>query len=252
MGQLKERSYCAVNHRVLKLCHEPRDLCGLRCSQILSLFQTTSNATSISFNFHYDRKGILSQGFTVPRSRTPTSVVQSANSEIRIECPNPPQHRNLAQEQTKYTIKMSLYTISDLPRISREKLATLVRSKSSSLAVIDVRDSDYIGGHIVNGINAPTHTHDYRMPELVRTLKDKETVVFHCALSQQRGPSSALRYLRERERLQSVDSKNSANADAVANAEGIKADPTKDGEGIVKNGQTVYVLEGGFVKWQEL
>lgn len=149
-------------------------------------------------------------------------------------------------------IRMSLYTISDLPRMSREKLATLVRSKSSSLAVIDVRDSDYIGGHIVNGINAPTHTHDYRMPELVRTLKDKEIVVFHCALSQQRGPSSALRYLREKERLQSVDKQVADNAKADVGVEGVKADITADGEGVVKNGQTVYVLEGGFVKWQEV
>ena len=136
--------------------------------------------------------------------------------------------------------------------MSRENLATLVRSKSSSLAVIDVRDSDYIGGHILNGINAPTHTHDYRMPELVRTLRDKEIVVFHCALSQQRGPSSALRYLREKERLQSLDSTSLAKADTGANAEDVKAEPTADGEGVVKNGQTVYVLEGGFVKWQEL
>jgi len=138
--------------------------------------------------------------------------------------------------------------------MSREKLATLVRSKSSSLAVIDVRDSDYIGGHIVNGINAPTHTHDYRMPELVRTLQDKEVVVFHCALSQQRGPSSALRYLREKERLQALNNKVTDNAktDVSANAEGVEADSTADGQGVVKNGQTVYVLEGGFVKWQEV
>jgi len=130
---------------------------------------------------------------------------------------------------------MSNYTIANLPRISREKLASLVRSKSTGLAVIDVRDSDYIGGHIAGGTNVPVNTHDYRMPELIRTLKDKDTVVFHCALSQQRGPSSALRYLREKERL-----------------EGAKPDVSKDGEGVVENGQTVYVLEGGFVKWQEV
>lgn len=123
---------------------------------------------------------------------------------------------------------MSNYTIANLPRISREKLATLVRSKSPSLAVIDVRDSDYIGGHILNGINVPVHTHDYRMPELVRTLKDKQTVVFHCALSQQRGPGSALRYLREKERLEGVSG----------------AEASGDGEGVVEGGQTVYVLEG--------
>jgi rhodanese-related sulfurtransferase len=124
---------------------------------------------------------------------------------------------------------MSLHTISTLQFITRETLASLIRSKSTNLAVIDVRDSDYIGGHIAGGTNVPVNTHDYRMPELIRTLKDKDTVVFHCALSQQRGPSSALRYLREKERL-----------------EGAKPDG-KEGEQ-----QKVYVLEGGFVKWQEV
>jgi len=131
---------------------------------------------------------------------------------------------------------MSNHTVATLPRISREKLADLVRAKSNSLAVIDVRDSDYIGGHILNGTNVPVHTHDYRMPELVRTLKDKDTVVFHCALSQQRGPSSALRYLREKERV-----------------EGSKGEEkTGDGQGVETAEQKVYVLEGGFVKWQEV
>lgn len=131
---------------------------------------------------------------------------------------------------------MSSISIASLPRISREKLATLVRQKAPTLAVIDVRDSDYIGGHIVGGTNAPTHTHDYRIPELVRTLQDKETVVFHCALSQQRGPSSALRYLRERERL--LGGKVEEKDGGVGEAPAVKV-------------QTVYVLEGGFVKWQE-
>lgn len=62
------------------------------------------------------------------------------------------------------------------------------------------------------------------MPELIRTLKDKKTVVFHCALSQQRGPSAALRYARERE-----------------NALGAEENQK----------QQVFVLEGGFVEWQQ-
>ncbi|KAF7198626.1 CDC25-like phosphatase YCH1, partial [Pseudocercospora fuligena] len=122
------------------------------------------------------------------------------------------------------SFRMSLYTISDLTYISRHQLAPLVREQNAGLAVIDVRDSDYIGGHIRGCQNVPTATHDYRIPELVRTLKDKDTVVFHCALSQQRGPSSALKYLRERERLQGKDAEEK---------------------------QKVYVLDGGFSKWQE-
>ncbi|KAF7846132.1 hypothetical protein BT93_L5185 [Corymbia citriodora subsp. variegata] len=132
---------------------------------------------------------------------------------------------------------MSNITISSVPRISREELAGHVRNKSPTLAVIDVRDSDYVGGHIAGGTNVPVNTQDYRIPELVRTLKDKDTVVFHCALSQQRGPRSALRYLRERERMLGGH---------VEKADGGAGDaPT------VK-GQTVYILEGGFVKWQEM
>ncbi|KAL1632944.1 Cdc25 phosphatase Ibp1 [Neofusicoccum ribis] len=90
------------------------------------------------------------------------------------------------------------------------------------VAVIDVRDSDFFGGHIRGCTNVPTAALDYRLPELVRLLRGARTVVFHCALSQQRGPSAALRYLRERGRL-------------------------LGGEGE----QDVCVLEGGFVKWQE-
>jgi rhodanese-related sulfurtransferase len=151
---------------------------------------------------------------------------------------------------------MSSASIVDLPRISRENLASIIRQTPSEVTVIDVRDSDYVGGHIVNGINVPTHTHDYRMPELVRTLKDQETVVFHCALSQQRGPSSALRYLREKERLEAGAGKaEGEDEDGKVVKEGeekVEAGVTKDGEGVVKNGQKVYVLEGGFVKWQEV
>lgn len=83
---------------------------------------------------------------------------------------------------------------------------------------------DHIGGHIKSSTWIPTSSLDVRLPELLRTLKDVEKVVFHCALSQQRGPSAALRYARERER-------------ALGEEESKK--------------QEVYVLEGGFVQWQE-
>lgn len=130
--------------------------------------------------------------------------------------------------------KMVEHTLSDLKYINREALASKVRAKDEKLAVIDVRDSDYIGGHILTAQNVPTSTHDYRMPELVRSLKDKDVVVFHCALSQVRGPKSALLYLRERERIQ--------NKGELA--------ARQDGTDVSKS-QKVYVLDGGFTKWQE-
>ncbi|KAL2834255.1 Rhodanese-like protein [Aspergillus cavernicola] len=116
--------------------------------------------------------------------------------------------------------------IATLPRITRDTLSGLLLSTSTpnNLAIIDVRDHDHIGGHIVSSTWVPSATLDYRMPELVRTLQDKEKVVFHCALSQQRGPSAALQYSRERERI-------------LGSGESHK--------------QEVFVLEGGFVQWQE-
>ncbi|KAK1819161.1 Cdc25 phosphatase Ibp1 [Friedmanniomyces endolithicus] len=128
---------------------------------------------------------------------------------------------------------MSTATVANLPRISGEKLAALIRAKTPGITIIDVRGNDYIGGHILGCQNVPTSTHDHRMPELVRTLRNQNTIVFHCALSQQRGPSSALRYLRERERM-------SARGEL-----GIR----EDGEDLEK-AQRVVVLDGGFEKWQ--
>ncbi|KAL1975793.1 hypothetical protein VTN31DRAFT_4185 [Thermomyces dupontii] len=121
---------------------------------------------------------------------------------------------------------MSGLTVASLPRMTRDVLSSLLlsASKPDTVAVIDVRDHDHVGGHIHSSTWIPSSSLDYKLPELVRTLRDKEKVVFHCALSQQRGPSAALRYARERERILGVDESKK---------------------------QEVYVLEGGFVSWQE-
>jgi Cdc25 family phosphatase len=118
---------------------------------------------------------------------------------------------------------------------------------------------DHIGGHIRHSIHAPSHTLDHKIPELVRKLKDKETVVFHCALSQQRGPSAALRYIRERERLLGVGAKLESGSGIGEvmkknrEEEGQKADADAEWEDVEeeKKEQKVYVLDRGFVGWQE-
>ena len=121
-----------------------------------------------------------------------------------------------------------MITFSSLTQVPRESLAELLLvSPQPSLAVIDVRDSDHIGGHIKGSIWMPSSTLDYRMPELIRILMDKEKVIFHCALSQQRGPSAAFRYARERENLKEKDAKNFQGKQ-----------------------QEICVLVGGFTMWQ--
>lgn len=95
----------------------------------------------------------------------------------------------------------------------------------------------------------PSPSLDYRLPELVRSLKDKETVVFHCALSQQRGPGAALRYLRERERLGLLEEEDDGKKEVVK--KGVEGGNEDGAEAEKKVQQKVYVLDGGFVKWQE-
>ncbi|KAJ4319128.1 Cdc25 phosphatase Ibp1 [Neodidymelliopsis sp. IMI 364377] len=142
---------------------------------------------------------------------------------------------------------MSTISLADLQFIDRETLAKKFQDTQalpSNTAVVDVRDSDHIGGHIRGSTWIPSSQLDYRTPELVRTLKDKEVVVFHCALSQQRGPSAALRYLREKERLgptSILESKGEVKEEGVG----------KNDEGEKKGTQRVYVLRGGFTEWQE-
>ncbi|RBR12795.1 uncharacterized protein FIESC28_08497 [Fusarium coffeatum] len=122
-------------------------------------------------------------------------------------------------------------TIASLKRLSAkslsEKILEEVNATDPTFAVIDVRDNDYIGGHIKGCTNIPAHTLEAMLPTLVRRLKDKKTVVFHCALSQQRGPSAALKYLRER--------------DGLLRSMGEEAKE-----------QDVYVLDRGFTGWQEI
>jgi rhodanese-related sulfurtransferase len=155
---------------------------------------------------------------------------------------------------------MSSINLSNLEYISRESLASDFRSSGSTLpantAVVDVRDSDHVGGHIKGSTWVPSSQLDYKTPELVRTLHDKEVVIFHCALSQQRGPSAALRYLREKERLDGETNLES-KGDVVEERSGVQKEGEADGadnkapSGTQVKKQKVYVLAGGFTMWQE-
>ncbi|KAL9107985.1 MAG: hypothetical protein Q9227_007200 [Pyrenula ochraceoflavens] len=126
---------------------------------------------------------------------------------------------------------MSVQTLSDLKYVTREELAETLQDpeESKKIAVVDVRDDDHVGGHIASSLWAPYQQINPRLPELVRRLQDKQRVIFHCALSQQRGPSAALKYARERRHLLNLKDEHGAETDG---------------------GQEICVLQGGFVLWQ--
>ncbi|KAF8416160.1 Rhodanese-like domain-containing protein [Tirmania nivea] len=149
---------------------------------------------------------------------------------------------------------MATITLPHIERMSRERLSTLLTA-SDPVVVIDVRDSDHVGGHIKSSWHVPSSTLDYTTPGLVRQLRNAPKVVFHCALSQQRGPSAALKYLRERERMFPSSTENATGKKELDDdTRELKGAKTKEGEPEKMQEdpqQEVYVLDGGFVKWQE-
>lgn len=105
----------------------------------------------------------------------------------------------------------------------------------------------------------PSHQLDEWMPTLLRQLEDTKTVVFHCALSKQRGPSAALRYIREREVKfgeESVAAPEGTGTHGQQAPAGAPAGQQEEqqGDGAAKAApvaQKVCVLRGGFQRWQE-
>ena len=196
-------------------------------SDVLSL--TTSHLlVQVTPDHHYFPEQFCAFSIYVSPSMrlniSPVSVIRSLNSHFVSQTPI----RSMASSTP--------ITISDITYIPPTRLAFFLRSSPPkpasiasdpippSIAVIDVRDSDHVGGHIVSSTWIPSDQLPTKLPELVRTLADKDMVVFHCSLSQQRGPSAALKYARERQRLLGKDKGNQE--------------------------QKVCVLEGGFTAWQ--
>ncbi|CAH6719020.1 CDC25-like phosphatase Ych1p [[Candida] jaroonii] len=122
------------------------------------------------------------------------------------------------------------YSVSDLKFIKPSTLYSWFKGGSpGKFAVVDVRDSDYVGGHIKGCYHYPAGNFEETLPDLRKRLMQDgvQDVIFHCALSQVRGPSSTLRFLRS-------------------------LNDVKDPKQIeFFNQLSVWVLNGGFTKWQE-
>ncbi|KAJ2541525.1 Cdc25 phosphatase Ibp1 [Coemansia sp. RSA 1853] len=114
--------------------------------------------------------------------------------------------------------------------IGAQELARLVRDPAKTAGtdylVVDVRDSDFAVGHIPGALNVPAHDMYAKAGSIIDAYSHVPLVVFHCMLSQQRGPKAA-RIYRE---VVSGRLKVAADGDPLF-------------------GQTVRVLDRGFGGW---
>ena len=98
---------------------------------------------------------------------------------------------------------------SSITRISARELSALLHPSASSsttsatatttptppsILIVDVRDDDHIGGHIAGSVHFPSTSLYRQLTQLQRRCVDKDLVVFHCMLSQQRGPAAAAQF----------------------------------------------------------
>ncbi|GKV40908.1 hypothetical protein SLA2020_008420 [Shorea laevis] len=91
-----------------------------------------------------------------------------------------------------------------------------------NIAIIDVRDEERsYDGHIAGSLHYASDTFSDKISDLIQDVKGKDTLVFHCALSQVRGPTCARKFASHLEE-------------------------TKEDTGI----KSVLVLERGFNGWE--
>lgn len=94
-----------------------------------------------------------------------------------------------------------IHVIPDIRISFLQDLSKIIKSDKrpgNDYLVVDVRDSDFIGGHIPNCRNAPSRTFLDTLDDLIHDTKDVPQVIFHCALSQSRSVTARILYeLRE-------------------------------------------------------
>jgi rhodanese-related sulfurtransferase len=78
-------------------------------------------------------------------------------------------------------------------RARPQELAEIVKTKraNAEYVVVDVRDDDFRGGNIRGARNAPSRGFQGAVDALVADTRNVPVIVFHCMLSQERGPKAA-------------------------------------------------------------
>lgn len=104
----------------------------------------------------------------------------------------------IRQASNKMSFKPSYTYISaaDFAKAWREQNST---PSTKGWTVIDVRDDDFEGGHIKGCRNIPSTQFPDQVESLVDELRNAKNVLFHCSLSQARGPKAARIYKESRQ-----------------------------------------------------
>ncbi|KAJ9695337.1 hypothetical protein PVL29_010694 [Vitis rotundifolia] len=85
----------------------------------------------------------------------------------------------------------------------------LALKRRPNIAIVDVRDDERsYDGHIAGSLHYASDTFSDKISNLVQEVKGKDTLVFHCALSQVRGPTCARRLATHLTEVENEEIKN--------------------------------------------
>ncbi|GAA5838026.1 hypothetical protein JCM5353_003373, partial [Sporobolomyces roseus] len=139
--------------------------------------------------------------------------------------------------------------------INHDELTALIKSEAvagKDYQVVDVRDEDFRGGNITGAIRAPSEARtEQTVHDLVTKLEGVPKVIFHCTLSQVRGPKNARIYADAVASKQAQSNSTSTTASEetpVASDQSFSPNPYPNQAGK----QQVLVLRDGFQNWQGL
>ncbi len=97
------------------------------------------------------------------------------------------------------------------------------QNEKQNFLIIDVRDADFDGGAIKHAINIPSiefkSNLDVHVERICKQTNEQTEIIFHCMMSQVRGPSCAQKFKRRAQELGWSE-------------------------------RQVFVLQGGFSKWE--
>lgn len=111
--------------------------------------------------------------------------------------------------------------VQGMTGIELTKLIKSDKVPGKDYLIVDVRDEDWEGGNIKGSRNCPSQRFLSEVDDLVKDTKDIPIMIFHCRLSQERGPKAARIYEGSCNALHGMD-------------------------------RTVRVLQGGFLQFGEM
>ncbi|KAM7526168.1 hypothetical protein LguiA_016070 [Lonicera macranthoides] len=101
--------------------------------------------------------------------------------------------RKRARGREEKTEKKKKKMARPISYVTGSQLLSLGRRPN--IAIVDVRDDERTyDGHIAGSLHFASDTFNDKLPTLLESVKDKDTLVFHCALSQVRGPKCARKF----------------------------------------------------------